>query len=300
MSNPTGGETPDETGGQSAKAADDIRQTAKWLATSFGAVAALLLASIKLTDLSNLSGTSRAWALVGFGLGILGVTIAIVAMAWVLGPSTMTLATVVQKRALRILAKERDWLYGYHDVDVLAASYREASAQRITTFNGMTAAAESGDQAGLELATGHHNLACRQLDLANPAVNRQRTWRRALGALVLGVAVTAVGVGMFASQTGGTSATAAAAQEPTRVTMDLNAEAIGLYKDRLGANCNEKSMQGIALDTTDGVTTVLVSDPNCNPVELALTAQQAAIEGPSPCLELPPPGIGPISPECVR
>jgi hypothetical protein len=287
---------------QERSAADRVRQTAQWLVASFGAVAAALLASLKLSDVGKLEGSTHAWALAGFGLGMVGVTIAIVAMAWVTGPRTTSLATV-EGPDLRTIASHYDWLSGFGSVEELAKYYRGAATDRIDTYNRMADAVEKKDETALSEATAAHDLASRRLELVNPAVDRivdhaadfvvRSSWRRALFAFVIGVALTSAGVGIFASETTKIRPISAAAATPTRVTVNLTGKATETYQERLGRGCDADDFQATALERSSGKTTVLVTDPRCQPVELSLAPADAEIRAP---LGLPPPGTGPTSP----
>lgn len=59
-----------------ASAKDNLRDTVKWLATTFAGLAAVVLAGTSLTGVSHLKGASLVLALVGGGLGLLCVILA--------------------------------------------------------------------------------------------------------------------------------------------------------------------------------------------------------------------------------
>lgn len=69
MSEPAAGEPASETD-PFASAKANLRDTVKWLATTFAALAAVVLAGTSLTGLSHLTGLRLAVALIGGGLGL--------------------------------------------------------------------------------------------------------------------------------------------------------------------------------------------------------------------------------------
>src|SRR4051812_22463860 len=75
-------------------AVDRVRQTAQWLTAGVGALSAVLVASLKLSDVSKLSDDARVFAIVGISLGLVGSLTALLAMAWVLGPLRVRIADV--------------------------------------------------------------------------------------------------------------------------------------------------------------------------------------------------------------
>jgi hypothetical protein len=78
-----------------AAAADRLRSSAKWLIASFGAVAAVVVAGISLSDLGGLSGDTPgyrlAWAVGGAFAAIVGVLGALARAIALAAASAMTI-----------------------------------------------------------------------------------------------------------------------------------------------------------------------------------------------------------------
>lgn len=80
-------------------AAEKLRDSAKWLIAAFGAIGAALVTGIQFSSLGNLGGWNLAVALIGAGLVLAGVSLAIFSVAGVLAPVGRTLNDVAQKAA---------------------------------------------------------------------------------------------------------------------------------------------------------------------------------------------------------
>ena len=205
-------------------------------------------------------------------------------MTLVMGPHTTTLRTVEESELVEI-AKREDWLSGFESVSELDSLYREAARTRIETYRRMAEAARNRDEQAVGEAKAEHDLASNELQLVNPAVERVirhaadyrllRRWHKAIALFVIGVALTSIGVSIFASETTNGPAVPAAAESPVRVRVSLTESATKTYQERLGSACDAKSFQPTAIDTSNGKTTVLVTDAKCQPVELALTTTKA-------------------------
>ena len=87
---------------------DRIRDLAKWLLVALGAIAGVLLAGSKLSDIGATHGDGRVNALIGVGVGLFGAAIALGFIARVLLPIRLTLSDLENEVNAAKRAKERD------------------------------------------------------------------------------------------------------------------------------------------------------------------------------------------------
>ena len=84
-------ETPTSPAGEIAAANQRLRETAKWILTSFAAAGAILVGGLQLSSIGKLTGETpdaRVWAaLAGIAVAALGVALAIGFMSGVLQPT---------------------------------------------------------------------------------------------------------------------------------------------------------------------------------------------------------------------
>jgi hypothetical protein len=98
---------------QFTQGTDRIRDTAKWLVTGFGALGSALIASLQLSNLAQVTGHNRTWALIGFGAAIAGVLIALLAAASVLVAVRVSFAEIEKQGHLRdYFLKNKELLVG--------------------------------------------------------------------------------------------------------------------------------------------------------------------------------------------
>jgi len=87
---------------------DRIRDLAKWLLVALGAIAGVLLAGSKLSDIGATHGDGRVNALIGVGVGLFGAAIALGFIARVLLPIRLALSDLENEVNAAKRAKERD------------------------------------------------------------------------------------------------------------------------------------------------------------------------------------------------
>ena len=115
-----------------------MRETAKWLIVTFGAVAnAFILAGIGLGNLAKVTGSRRAWALAAVAAAVLAVLLAVVSASRVLTAGQVTYSDLIgasrSRKALRKAMGGKTDLYpGYATIDEFIADMTDAANQQIT------------------------------------------------------------------------------------------------------------------------------------------------------------------------
>jgi len=132
--------TGTETAGRQAfeDAAERVRDTAKWILASFGAIGAALIVGIQFSDIGTLTGTRLATALLALSIAFLGIVVAIRAVSALLLPTSLTMTGLLQPRGSVIVSRleeSRELLHPYTSVAEIdqaftAAYSRVTSAER--------------------------------------------------------------------------------------------------------------------------------------------------------------------------
>jgi hypothetical protein len=104
---------------QFAAAKANLRDTIKWLATTFASVAAIILAGTSLTGVSQLKGASMSAALIGGGIGLLCFVIAAGLMLRLLTSKTFFISDINSPEYTQLKAT-----LNAHAVDILPAEIR--------------------------------------------------------------------------------------------------------------------------------------------------------------------------------
>src|ERR1700728_3141783 len=82
-----------------------LRDTLKWLTTTFAGVIGVVIAGTSLTGITKLSGSDRTVALLGCGLGLLCLVIAIGLMLHLLLPQTFYFGELMEKKNRQLRAR---------------------------------------------------------------------------------------------------------------------------------------------------------------------------------------------------
>lgn len=110
---------------QFADAIQRIRETAKWLIAAFAAVGAALTASIPLTALGTAHGERLAIAIIGAALALVGIVVAILTVARVLTPVSVTLPELDQLIGADVIADDSLLLGVAPSLTALSQQYKE-------------------------------------------------------------------------------------------------------------------------------------------------------------------------------
>jgi hypothetical protein len=282
---------------QSLLAIDRIRETAKWLLTTFGVVGAALLAGTQLSDIGDADGWRLALALFGAVLGFVGVAIAIWVTGRVFTPVRVGLEEISTDTNVGAWANgDPGLLKGQADtVDDLVRRYRE-TLQEYGEARGK-AEDDPSDEALVKdaMAKAAEYQAVEspmQLIRGLALFDRVRSkFGNALAAIGAGIVFAGVGLLLFAYATGSASnakadeetvpsdSTAGSFLTPTAVTLIPTQEGKEVLTDILGDNCRSKTVDALLLGQSDG-NLEIASPPsrNCRAARFTLQADLVALK----------------------
>jgi hypothetical protein len=274
----------DDVGAPFAAAADRIRDSAKWLIATFGAVGAAVFAGIALSDLGRVSDVRLFVVAVGFAvIAALGVILAIVAAGRVVTESYVTLSTIKD-----FDNKDTDMLAGL-SVSEFHRDWAEAREQSRKAQEGLNAAylnSKSGVPAELTRKLAAAESQRRLLEaLAKPFLV-QKSFERVRDAYVrarltigVGVLVTFVGIiGFVAITQHAAPRVPVVGTVPAQVRAEIKKDAWDKYRGVLGADCDLSALSGTAIGTHGDVVVVAVpSSGTCNEALLNLGPAEAAV-----------------------
>lgn len=233
-------------------ALSDMRSSAKWLLGAFAATGAVVFAGLQITSLGSVNARAEPWripvAMVGFGLTVIGIGLAIGAVGDFLRRPPLTAKDLVQKAggdfeaARASIAGDPTLLGSYDSVEDV---WRDLKTS--------TAAIEAPDDDHAAAAEGLTALLDNAVVRASIVLAGHR-YRRALRLVALGAGVAAAGAGTFAvavAQPKDTQATLpSVVRTPTAVnvsirpTSSMRSEIVKL----LGPECDLTKLTGVALE----------------------------------------------------
>jgi hypothetical protein len=297
----SGGASASSGPDQVSQGIDRIRETAKWLTAAFGALGGALITSLQIKDLGGLSGHARTVALEGFAVAIAGVLIALVATAYVLTAARVSLQDVRRTKYLqKYIGSDHDLLLGYESLEDVIDVYKNSARDRVRAYT--ESIREYYDQpdgrpsalpedAATELRNQReHDLAFAraQLEFVNPVVHFvlgvaafeciRRRWRRvAVPGIVVGVALAALGTGLFAIQVGAASKSTTESSAASEALISITAAGEHAIGPRLGPNCDLDQLAVVVLDRYPTGWDLHVVDPRCQPATFQATNDEISV-----------------------
>jgi hypothetical protein len=267
-------------------ASDRIRETAKWLTVSLGAVGALLLAGTQLSSVGELVvGSDRFWVAVTggvlAGLGTVTVLIAAVLVATTPVMNLTRLRSTPAPVGTDAARTDEFLLMGYDGVSSLAADYEKAIAARKKAIDGFTGTATDADTAAQTRAAAIDGTVAR-LVLVSSHTNLNQRWRTALWPICLGGLVAAVGVVLFVWAANPPDAAKASAVSPgvlrEATTGELTLTAAGQDALRESAGCDlDRPVAVLLVGSTDAGADVVLAEEGCQPVRALITETWGAV-----------------------
>lgn len=183
--------------------------TGKWIATSSGAIGAVLVGTLTFAGLEKLPMTYRVLALASFLLAILGVLIAVFATAELLAPNKPDFHEALAIPEIRDkLNSSRTYLLGFTVEEIETEYERLAEEATRPHFDAQEAKADGEyEQASLHLAKARR--AELLLKTVNPAVDwvktfslhhtvKQKFFEEVKPQLAYGATIAAIGIALFA------------------------------------------------------------------------------------------------------
>jgi hypothetical protein len=256
----------------------DVRQTARWVITSFAAIGAILLGGISLSTLGSLTGATpheRIYALVaGIALAVLGIAIAISTTSGVLAPQLNTFGTADKHRNVT------DQVLG--DRELVGLTYDELKRgvhqadEDLKKTRGQATSDDDPRVKEMLLVRADWEMSKR---LALARIGQQLLWNRYVRArrVIIWVAlpITAAGLGGFAW---GANPPKTETQKPavplgqTPVLLDVSLSKLGVSALQPTRQCRTPSFQALSINTTtSGGELVTIPNGSCKTVRFILT-----------------------------
>jgi hypothetical protein len=279
--------------------ADRIRETAKWLIVSFAGVGSVLVAGSQLSSLGSLElWSERFWiAVSGVAVALVAVIVAINKVSDVLVADPLSLQTLAEPTDGRVtkikerLEKDPSLVPG-SSVASLRDHYNAAVKAQLETYDAYRASAHNTDaMQAAQLADGYAKtqgavvqnvLSVARLLNVSDLFKRQKQW------LVLLTILGAAGIVTFAAAANPPdesppepAAVHTLVREGNRVSIRLSATGRALLQERLGENCDTKSLRVLALDVARaGVDVVTLPRAGCAGVRFTLTPLIGSVRTP--------------------
>jgi hypothetical protein len=274
------------------RAADRIRESAKWLLVSFAAVGATLIAGLSLTNIGGLSNDGPhdrlTWAILGITLGVLGVVVAIAAASSVVTKSFVTLKWLGEqsqnKPPRADIEGDTALLGGYETVDQLKSAYDDAMADRLTKMKASyDDPADTGKRTPAENAEAWAILLGQIVRHVVDQASFERvraSYGLARWGILLGAAISAVGIAVFAWAANPPKAeqVPVVSSTPSDVIARIDPEDRETFQAKLGTKCDLSQVHAVALGAV-GESYQLASVPTdtCKPIVFTLAGDQGRV-----------------------
>jgi hypothetical protein len=256
---------------------DRIRETAKWLVATFGAVAGALIVGLQLSDIGGLEGSDRVIASLS-AFGALVAVIMIIALAsLVLARSRVPLSELSSKGSRRYkrlraaLNRNRSLYAGFESVEEFVdkveaewrrqvASWRQIKDHKLPEAERQKATVEYDETK--EVMEELNKLNSRLLASAR-AEDIRLTFAWVRNAIVALALIVAIGGTLFAlvDNTPDEEETAALPQRPVAARLHLDASGQDKLETVLGPACNLRRVPVEVLETSDEQVSEVVSIP---------------------------------------
>jgi hypothetical protein len=292
------------------RAADRIRESAKWLLVSFAAVGATLIAGLSLTSIGDLTNDGPhnrlTWAIVGISLGVLGVVVAIAAASIVVTKSFVTLKWLGEqsqtKQPRRDIEGDTALLGGYETVDQLKSAYDDAMTDRRTKMK--ASYDDPTDDDKRKAATNARAWAILLGQIVRHVVDQasfervRASYGLARWGILAGAAISAVGIAAFAwaANPPKSEQVPLVSSTPSDVMARIDPEDRKTFQAKLGTKCDLSRVHAVALGAV-GESYQLASVPTdtCKPTVFTLAADQGRV-APVAAAQQPTPTGNPAAP----
>jgi hypothetical protein len=279
-----------------AAASDRIRETAKWLVATFGAVAGALIVGLQLSDIGELEGNDRGWASVAAGAALVAVIIIIALAARVLARGRVPLYELSSNgsykyRELREVLNRNSTLFGgYKSVEVFVDRVQAEYAKQVDSWNRSQDKKQSETErhkatAELKEATAKSRelnrlsdrlMATARAEDVRMVFSRARDGIVALAILVVIAAICFAGIDTAPDG----EETAALPQRPTAAKLHLTATGQEKLGSILGTKCDTAKVPVEVLSTSEeGVSDVVsVAAEGCAAARMTIEADDGEFE----------------------
>lgn len=278
-----------------AAASDRIRETAKWLVATFGAVAGALIVGLQLSDIGDLKGVDRVVASIA-AFGALVAVILIVALATlVLARGRVPLGELSSqgsrryKRLRAALNRNRSLYAGFESVSLLVDRVEAEWRKQFTSWNkarDVNASESEREKAQEEYQETKQvlpelNMLSRRLMGSARAEDVRLTFEWVRNAIVaLAVAVAIAGIAFaFVDNAPDEEEAPALPQRPVAARLHLDASGREKMQPILGPDCQLKSVPVEVLSSSEGESEVIsIAAEGCAPARLKVEPDDGELE----------------------
>ena len=278
-----------------AEAAERFRTTAKWLVTTFGALAAAIIAGLSLSDLGKLEGPDQVVAAFAVAVALISVIVIVVLAARVLASDRVPLADLEgdspRNSAVAEALNRNPNLFGPHDnVKGFAAALNEQWKKQASAWEEMTTTDDAARKAAAEqrfaetkaILPNLNELNRRLLSVARHEQVRLRfesamRWTTAL-ALVAGIGITTFALVDTIAEKKDKPKAAVNAQ-PVTAIVDLTEEGEEELRSALGEKCNLDRVLAIAIGEGEkGVDLVSLPSADCKLARFTVAEEDGEVQ----------------------
>jgi hypothetical protein len=256
-----------------------IKDSAKWLLATFGAVAAVVFAGAALSDISAVEDMqARNFALGSVGIAFLGIGLAIICASSVLVSGYTTLEDVKPTESGDLL------IQGFGSLDQFKAQFREAlgrQRERVKAY--LEAEPDKREQAAGEVTLSNTEMT--ELNTrVGPILARAKflrvksTFDLARIGMIVGAALTLLGAFGFIYYTASAPEGPVVGTTPTAVTIDFTTSGAAEAARILGDSCKLEGLQGTAISYEGETVMVAIAHSSaCSSAILELDPKDATV-----------------------
>jgi hypothetical protein len=273
-----------------AASSDRIRETAKWLVATFGAVAGALIVGLQLSDIGDLEGSDRTWAAIAAGAALFAVVAIVVVATSVLARARVPLGELSKtgdkrfKRLRKALNRNPILYPGYESVEAMVDAVEDQLTKQIENQDrkqDQSLTEKERQTAGVELRKARvksrelTRLSDRLLPVAR-AEDMRLTFGLARNLIALFAVIVVAAAILFAvvDNAPGAEETAALPQRPTAARLNLDASGQEKLATILGPECDLEKVPVEVLSTSEQEVSDVVAIPaeGCHAARLSIDA----------------------------
>jgi hypothetical protein len=269
-------------------ASDRIRETAKWLTVSLGAVGALLLAGTQLSSVGELTvGSQRfAVAVAGGVLAAIGTVCILLANVLVATTPVMSLTKLKGRRppaGTKDARTDQFLLRGYSDVAALATAYDSAINARKAAIEGYDGGEPTPAEQAAQVRAAAVDGIVTRLVLVSSHMNLSHRWRVAIWPICIGAVVAAIGVVLFVWAANPPDGAKASPLTPGVLTdaepavLTLTPTGRAAMGESLACELDDP-IDVLVIGSTDAGTDILVIEDGCRQVRAIITEAWGAVD----------------------
>jgi hypothetical protein len=276
-------------------ASDRIRETAKWLVATFGAVAGALIVGLQLSDIGNLEGSDRVIAAIA-AFSALAAVILIVALASiVLARGRVPLSELSSsrrgrkyKRLLAALNRNRSLYSNYGSVPKLVDKVEEEWDKQVKSWDEMTSSADpqvrakaKGEFDETKKVMPELNMLARRVMAYARAEDVRLTFERVRNWIIALAIVVAIGGGVFAyvDSVPDEEEDPAVSQRPAAARLHLDTSGREKMETILGPDCKLGRVPVEVLSSSEeGWDAVSIPAEGCHAARLTIEPEDGELQ----------------------